>query len=60
MIGYNIQTLVLFFIKVVFVFVCREQLMNAIIYARVSTAKDSQETTLHRQISETTEWECVF
>ncbi|MFB7142004.1 MULTISPECIES: recombinase family protein [unclassified Bacillus (in: firmicutes)] len=29
--------------------------MNAIIYARVSTAKDSQETSLHRQISELTE-----
>ncbi|WP_088041051.1 recombinase family protein [Bacillus sp. EAC] len=29
--------------------------MNAIIYARVSTSKDSQETSLHRQIVELTE-----
>ncbi|MGG2027207.1 recombinase family protein [Gottfriedia sp. S16(2024)] len=29
--------------------------MNAIIYARVSTAKDSQETSLQRQMSELTE-----
>ncbi|MEH7453120.1 hypothetical protein [Gottfriedia acidiceleris] len=29
--------------------------MNSIIYARVGTAKDSQETSLHGQISELTE-----
>lgn len=55
MIGYNIQTLVRFLMNIVFMFVWREQIMNAIIYARVSTAKDSQETSLHRQISELTE-----
>ena len=55
MIGYDIQTLVLFFVKVVFVFVWRDQFMNAIIYARVSTAKDSQEISLHRQINELTD-----